>query len=157
MDRDPAAPLSVLLVQPEGDSLELYSEYLAALGHTCIPATNVTDALAAASAADVVVTGILLPGSADGIELVTALRANRSTRRVPIIVLTACAFEAERRRAEAAGCDAFLAKPCLPSELHDEIRRVTARSSISRVRGSAMKVRETKTRSGRKKAANGNR
>ncbi len=44
----------------------------------------------------------------------------------PIIVLTACAWDAERERATNAGCDLFLAKPCeLFTALGESIGGVT--------------------------------
>ncbi len=42
------------------------------------------------------------------------------TMHKPIIVLTACAWR--RKRAEHAGCDVFLSKPCLPDALLREVR-----------------------------------
>jgi two-component system, cell cycle response regulator DivK len=135
---DTVAPI-VLLVQPHGDSLDLYTEYLERQGAQCIPVTTAEAALAAAPRADVVVTGILLPGSEDGIALTARLRADERTTHVPIIVLTACVFENERQRAREAGADAFLGKPCLPSELYEEIRRVIAEAALRRVRGRPLK------------------
>ena len=140
MSAERTSPLTVLLVQPQGDSLDLYAEYLRARGQNCIPLTDVAAALPAAAAADVVVTGILLPGSADGVELITGIRAQERSRRVPIIVLTACAFDAERLRAEAAGCDAFLSKPCLPSELYAEIERLVADVGRRKIRARPAKA-----------------
>src|SRR5205085_582242 len=81
---------------------------------------------ALAVTADVIVTGISVPGPFDGVELVRRLRANEPTRHKPILVLTASAFAPAERRADAAGCDAFLPKPCYPDKLLAEIRRVLA-------------------------------
>jgi two-component system, cell cycle response regulator DivK len=133
---------TVLLVQPRGDSLDLYCEYLRAYGLTCVPVSTLRGAMDVAPRADVIVTGILLPGSPDGVELIARLRADDRTRHIPIVVLTACAFESERRRAEAAGCDAFLAKPCLPSDLLAEIDRVSADARLRHVRGKPLKARK---------------
>jgi len=38
--------------------------------------------------------------------------------------------QSERERAEAAGCDAFWAKPCVPRTLVAEIYRVLARRGL---------------------------
>jgi CheY-like chemotaxis protein len=46
------------------------------------------------------------------------------TKRTPIIVLTACVLHSDYEAAVAAGCDAFLRKPCAPDELLRQIRRV---------------------------------
>jgi two-component system, cell cycle response regulator DivK len=48
---------------------------------------------------------------------------------VPILALSAHAMAPEGRRAHDAGCDGFIAKPCLPHELVAEIGRVLALAS----------------------------
>jgi two-component system, cell cycle response regulator DivK len=140
MAPEPVKPITVVLVQPPGDSLDLYNEYLRLQGIDCVAVTTVTDAVSAAPRADVVVTGIQLPGTADGIALIQQLRGQDSTRHLSIIVLTACVFETERQRANAAGCDAFLGKPCLPSDLHAEIRRVLNESKLRTLRGRPARI-----------------
>ena len=87
-------------------------------------AANTTDeALNRAAEVDVIVTGVQVPGSFDGLELVRRLRADVRTESKLIIVLTAWALHPSREQALAAGCDIFLAKPCLPDTLEREIRR----------------------------------
>ena len=131
----------VLLVQPSGDDgLEMYEEFLRHQGLAPIAVTNGSDALSAAPQADVVVTGILLTGTIDGIELIARLRAEERTRHIPIVVVTACVWPSERERAERAGCDVFLPKPCLPDELLQEVRRVLPSSRLRRVRATSSKA-----------------
>jgi two-component system, cell cycle response regulator DivK len=88
----------VLLVQPSrDDGLEMYTEFLRYHGLAVI-----LDDL-------------------DGVELVSRLRRDDCTRSTHIIVLTACAWPTDRERAEGAGCDVFLPKPCLPNDLLGEV------------------------------------
>jgi two-component system cell cycle response regulator DivK len=70
------------------------------------------------------VSEMLLHGHIDGLELLARLKGDERTKAIPLIVLTVCAWTTERARAEEAGCDVFLAKPCLPGELLDAVRRV---------------------------------
>jgi CheY-like chemotaxis protein len=119
---------SVLLVQPERDDREMYEAFLRYRRFRPVVVSIAVDALRVASRADVIVTGILLPGSMDGIELVRRLKADHRTRRIPTIVLTVCVWPHDQARAWAAGCDAFLAKPCLPDRLIAEIQRVMSES-----------------------------
>src|SRR4029450_3086065 len=116
----------VLLVQPERDDRDMYAEYLSHVGLVPLCVQEATDALRLASRADVVVTGILLPGTLDGCALIAALKRNPATRNIPIVVLTVCAWTHEEARARSVGCDAFLSKPCLPQTLFREIRGVLA-------------------------------
>jgi CheY-like chemotaxis protein len=118
----------------------MYAEFLSHEGLTPIPVSSASDALAAAAKADVVVTGLRLPGNVDGIELIARLRRRRRTRLTPIIVLTASALQGERDRATKAGCDAFLPKPCLPEELLREVRRLVKPSKLRHVRNTSVKA-----------------
>ena len=112
----------VLLVQPSrDDSLEMYAEFLRYHGLAAIPVSDTRDALMLAPQADIVVTGMNLDDPMDGVELVSRLRHDGGTRSMPIIVLTACASPKDRERAEGAGCDVFLLKPCLPDDLLREV------------------------------------
>jgi two-component system, cell cycle response regulator DivK len=119
----------VLLVQSPGDDgLDMYAEFLHYHGLLPMAVTNVHDALNVAPAAAVIVTGILLHNSMDGIQLIERLRGDDLTKNTPIIVLTACAWPSDRARATDAGCDVFLPKPCLPDELLRHVRRLLASS-----------------------------
>src|SRR4051812_15666020 len=117
---------TVLLVDSAHDDRAMYAEYLRTKGCNPIEVDEMADALTHAARADVVVTGIRVPGPFDGVELVRRLRQMKETKHTPIIVLTACAFEPDQKRALAAGCDVFLPKPCLPDLLVSHIRRLLA-------------------------------
>jgi two-component system, cell cycle response regulator DivK len=118
--------LVVLLVQAERDDREMYAEFSRHQGWLPIPVSTARDALTVAPTADVIIAGILLPGHMDGIELIVQLKADERTKSIPVIVLTTCAWTTERDRAESAGCDMFLAKPCFPNDLERAVRRVLA-------------------------------
>jgi CheY-like chemotaxis protein len=83
----------------------------------------------------------------DGVTFVARLRADERTKHRPIIVLTACAWQRDRDRARAAGCDAFLPKPCPPADLVREIRFQLAQrqriAALRSVRLKAVAVRRT--------------
>jgi two-component system cell cycle response regulator DivK len=114
----------VLLVQPERDDREMYAEFLSHAGLTPIVVSDTTPALALAPDADIIVTALLLPGQMDGIEFIERLKRDDRMKAIPIIVLTSSAWSTERARAASAGCDVFLAKPCLPDVLLQEIFRL---------------------------------
>jgi two-component system cell cycle response regulator DivK len=58
----------------------------------------------------------------DGWQATRALKANPTTKHIPIIALTAHAFDDARQQAKAVGCDGFVAKPCLPDDLVANVR-----------------------------------
>ena len=115
----------------------MYVEFLRHKGFTALSVSTGTEALRAAPGADadIIVTGILLGADMDGLELIQELRNDDRVRRTPIIVLTACAWQSERERAERAGCDAFLPKPCAPDELVRAISRVLSATKLHVIRG----------------------
>ncbi len=47
----------------------------------------------------------------DGWEATTQLKADPTTRHIPVIALTAHAMAGDEQRARAAGCDGYVAKP----------------------------------------------
>jgi len=59
---------------------------------------------------DIVLLDTSLPGL-DGLALTRQLKADASTRDVPVVVLTAHALVQHKEQALAAGCDAFDTKP----------------------------------------------
>ena len=75
---------------------------------------------------DAVVLDIGLPGI-DGFELLERIRADARTRSLPVVVATVHVFEADQRRAAAAGCDVFLKKPLEPTNLLHELDRLLGR------------------------------
>ncbi|MES1254154.1 MAG: response regulator [Acidobacteriota bacterium] len=117
----------ILLAQPERDDRELYLAYLRQRHFLAVAVSMAADALTLAPQVDLIVTESLLPGSLDGVALVARLKNAQRTRAIPVIMLTSCAWPSERDRAYAAGCDVFLAKPCVPDLFVTEIRRLLAR------------------------------
>jgi CheY-like chemotaxis protein len=124
----------VLLVEDHQDDRGMYAEYLSIHGFEPIEIGTTDEALVRAVDADVIVTGIRVAGSFDGVELVRLLRADERNASKPILVLTASVMDARRDAAVAAGCDVFLDKPCLPAALVSEIQRAMASRTISRAR-----------------------
>ena len=122
----PTPAAVVLLVQAEADSREMYAEFLRYQGLLPVSVPTARDGLTVAPEADVIVTGLLLPGDMDGIEFIARLKRDDRTKGIPVIVLTACAWKSDRERAEQAGCDVFLPKPCLPDDLLRDVRRLLA-------------------------------
>jgi CheY-like chemotaxis protein len=114
--------LSVLLVESHADTRDLYAEFLGLIGFRVCTAPDTNVACHLAREVDAVVTGSRLPGRMDGLALVRHLRADPRTEDLAILVLSASAFATDAAAARSAGCDVFLSKPCMPSDLATEIR-----------------------------------
>ena len=115
----------VLVVDDFADNREMYSEYLAFAGYEVIEAKNGIEAVEAAHERlpDIIIMDLSLPVM-DGWEATRQLKADERTRRIPIVALTGHALAGHSKGAKEAGCDSFLAKPCLPDQLVAEIRRM---------------------------------
>lgn len=129
-------PVVLLVQRLRDDGLEMYAEFLRHSGLAAIGVSTVNDALTFAPWADVIVTGIALDDTADGVELVSRLRRDDGTMHKPIIVLTACDWHRERERATHAGCDVFLSKPCLPDDLLRQVQQLLPTAVARREAGS---------------------
>jgi|SRR5688572_7523495 len=103
----------------------MYTEYLRREGFNVREVGTTDDALPLVPDAAAVITGLMVPGSFDGVELIQRVRSQRS--RTPILVVTALA----QREAQAydAGADVVLVKPCFPDTLLRELRKVMAESA----------------------------
>lgn len=126
MPEQPDAPL-VLLVEDFVDAREMYRDYLEFSGFRVETAGDGREAIEKARACrpDLVLMDLSLPGI-DGWEATRILKGDPDTRDMPIVALSAHAMAPEGQRASDAGCDGFIAKPCLPHELVAEITRFLA-------------------------------
>jgi len=117
-----AAPL-ILIVDDNLDAREMYGMYLAHEGFRWAEAVNGQDALMQTKIEKpaLILMDATMPRM-DGWEALRLLKADEATRHIPLIMLTAHAFDEHRERAKQAGADGFLAKPVLPDALAREIR-----------------------------------
>jgi len=111
----------------------MYTIGLLAMGFQPVTAVTAEDGFERASLLkpDVVVADVSLAGMS-GLDLTRRLRLDLRTRDARIIVLTGHAFGRIKDKAEAAGCDRFLVKPCLPDVLALEIRHLLHQREAAR-------------------------
>lgn len=81
--------------------------------------------VAKTEAPDLIIMDLSLP-NIDGWEACRRLKADSSTRTIPVIALTAHAMSTDREKALAAGCDDFDTKPVDFVRLLDKIERACA-------------------------------
>jgi CheY-like chemotaxis protein len=113
----------VLLAEDFEDARELYRDYLQFSGFDVETANNGRDAITRAVELqpDLILMDASMP-VLDGWQATRELKANPVTRHIPILALTAHAFDDARREARAVGCDGFVTKPCLPDDLVTRVR-----------------------------------
>jgi CheY-like chemotaxis protein len=115
----------VLLVDDYADNREAYALYLRHRGYRVEEAEDGHQALDRAfrTRPDLIVMDLSLPGL-DGWQATRTLKKDRRTQEIPVIALTGHALEGQSESARAAGCDAFITKPCEPNVLEAAIRKI---------------------------------
>jgi CheY-like chemotaxis protein len=123
----PERPL-VLLVEDDRDGRVLFTEWLRDAGFRVETAHNGLQALERAieTIPDAVLTDLHIPGI-DGYELTRRLKGDPRTASIPVLAVTGYApFTQDPSRAERAGCDAVLPKPCDPGDLSSTLHTLIA-------------------------------
>jgi CheY-like chemotaxis protein len=124
----PLEPPLVLLVEDDRDGRLMYAEWLEQAGFRVEQAHNGLQALERALdlVPAAIVTDLNIPGI-DGYELTRRLKAEARTSHIPVIAVTGYApFTQDPARADRAGCDAIIPKPCLPDDLEAALREALA-------------------------------
>ena len=122
----------VLLVEDDRDGRLLFVEWLQHSGFVVEQAHNGLQALERAFdlLPDAILTDLNIPGI-DGYELTRRLKTDPRTEHIPILAVTGYApFTNDPARADRAGCDAILPKPCLPDDIE-----ATLTALITQARG----------------------
>jgi DNA-binding response OmpR family regulator len=124
------AQATVLVIDDEKDVLELLRYNFEKNGFDVIAARDGESGLkaAAASPPDAIVLDIMMPGL-DGLGVCRRLREEPRTARIPIILLTAKAGEADRVVGLELGADDYVVKPFSPRELVARIRALLRRTA----------------------------
>ena len=115
----------VLVAEDNDDQRELLCQSLRLYGYRVLEARDGEEAVAQAreSMPDAVIMDLAMPGIG-GIEATRRLKADERTSGIRIIALTAHVALGFRVQAEAAGCDLYLTKPLLPSEIRRHLETV---------------------------------
>ena len=121
--------MKILVAEDDRDIAELITHYLHKQGWTTHVASAGDEALAYARRhpVDLVVLDVMLPGLS-GLEICRALRGDKATAAIPIIMVTARAEETDRIVGLEIGADDYLSKPFSPNELVARVRALMRRS-----------------------------
>ena len=119
---------TILVVEDEPAIQELIAYNLKQAGHQPLRADNAEQAIALVGNAlpDLVILDWMLPGLT-GIEFARRLRADKRTRSIPIIMLTARSDEQDKLQGLETGADDYITKPFSPRELNARIKAVLRR------------------------------
>jgi CheY-like chemotaxis protein len=115
----------VLVVDDFADAREMYGEYLKFCGFRVAEAQNGVEAIDIARKLkpDLILMDLSMP-VVDGWEATRRLKADTTTRNIPVVALTGHAMAGHSESAKSAGCDVVITKPCLPQDLIKEIKKM---------------------------------
>ncbi|MDC0357329.1 ATP-binding protein [Oligoflexia bacterium] len=119
--------LSTLVVDDNRDTCEVIKHVLIAAGASVRIAHTVKDgiSLLQEEVPDIVLTDLAIPGES-GLVLIKHIRqASNNCAEVPIIVLSACAFNSDKEAALSAGASTFVPKPFRPIDIIKNVRQLT--------------------------------
>lgn len=120
----PTRPTTVLIVE---DQMELRAINTALLEHHGYRVLAVADGEEGLRCAreqhpDLILMDISVPGI-DGIRATRQLKQDPRTGDIPVVIVTAHPYGSVGPRLRDAGCDGFIAKPCDPRRLLQEVRQ----------------------------------
>jgi two-component system, cell cycle response regulator DivK len=121
----------VLLAEDFEDARDLYRDYLEFSGFSVYTVSNGRQAVeqAVALQPDLILMDASMP-VLDGWQATRELKGNPATSHIPVLALTAHAFDDARQQSLAVGCDGFVPKPCLPDDLVSRIREALSASTL---------------------------
>lgn len=125
---------TILAIDDHEDNLFLLESLLEAKGFRVVTALNGPTGLELAQSArpDLILLDLAMPGM-DGFEVLTRLRADRATARIPVIVLTANYREAAMvERGLELGATEYLTKPIQMDELVVRLKSALRLASVER-------------------------
>ena len=114
----------ILVVEDNPKNLKLVRDVLQYSGYEVVEATTGEDGVRLAREVhpDLVLMDLQLPGI-DGAEALRRIRAEVSTRSMPVVAVTAFVMADDRSSAFASGFDGYVEKPisvrALPQQVHD--------------------------------------
>lgn len=132
LPRHPSSePIAVLVIEDDTDARHIYSEYLRAKRWTVFTAADGRMGLNKISELhpDVIVLDLAMP-RVDGWTVLQKVRESSVSADIAVVVVSAVSDA--RDAAFQAGCDAYLAKPCLPETLYLQIRALTRCLDVDR-------------------------
>ena len=126
----------ILLVEDDPDNINLLTRLLQHHGHDISVADNAAAGydLAVAEIPELILMDLELPPEPStqpdpnaGLDATRRIKANESTKDIPVIALTAHTMAQHKERIEEAGCDDFQEKPIFPFDaLLDKIVKHTS-------------------------------
>lgn len=124
----------ILLVDDEKDLVESVTMRLEHAGYEVVPSYDGVDAFERVrkEKPDIIILDIMLP-KMDGYKVCGLLKKDARYAKIPIVMFTAKAHDADEKLAREVGADAYIVKPFEAKTLLDKISELLAQSSGDRL------------------------
>ena len=115
---------TILVVEDNPKDLVLVRDLLKLSGYEAIEATDGEQGVALAKKYKpaLILMDIMMP-KMDGYTACRAIKVDKATREIPVVMLTSLGFELNKALARDVGADGYLAKPISRQKLLDVIQR----------------------------------
>ena len=125
MSSDPHAPL-LLVIDDDASARRMMRRLLERRGYRVEEAADGASGLSAARIhlPNCILLDLRMPGELSGFDVARELRADDSTRKIPVVIVSASTHMDARELVEQVGCDAFIEKPVDFDELESTLRRL---------------------------------
>ena len=123
---------TILIVDDEDSIRDMLSIALDAAGYNVLQALNaqIAHSMVVDRNPDLILLDWMMPGTT-GLELLRRLKRDEITEKIPVIMLTAKAQEANKLSGLDAGADDYVTKPIKPKLLISRINALLKRNKIS--------------------------
>lgn len=117
----------VLIVDDSLTDRKIISSYLLQAGLTIASVESAEDALEQMrdSLPNLIVLDVVMGGKS-GFELCRKLKADSSTRNIPIVICSSKSTKADKMLGQAVGADAYVTKPVDPTEFMSKVQQLVA-------------------------------
>ena len=114
----------ILVVEDQEDNRRIIRDLLTSAGYELLEAVDgeAGVSLAKSERPDLILMDIQLP-VLDGYEATRRIKADPELQAIPVVVVTSYALSGDDAKAQAAGCDAYVAKPFSPRQLLATIQK----------------------------------
>jgi two-component system cell cycle response regulator DivK len=108
----------VLVIEDQEDNRTILRDLFASVGYQVLEAVDGHEGIRVATAErpDLILMDIQMPGL-DGYDTTRRIKAQKDLAAIPIIAVTSYALAGDEEKAQAAGCDDYVAKPFSPRAL----------------------------------------
>ena len=120
--------MRILVVEDQDSIRRMIEALVQGRGHKVTAVASGVKAIDVATTdpPDLVLLDLMMPGQYDGFEVCRRLRADPTTHKLPILIVTAMDDDGARERATQAGATGFFTKPFSPIALLKEIERLAS-------------------------------